>query len=184
MIPSKDLRIQSTCNTLLTYKNLRCGRVVSFWKVAEYRNSPINIECMNHKGSLQKSIFFLHSSNFARSFCSYSQKCVDDNISQARRKLLLTCWERLSPTRESLHESYWIWTLDPPHFVAYHVSLPSGIVTIKKKCSNSKIQKDYLSPVYKESGQLPKERTWTYSVPYPREIWPVGFFFYGFFSRG
>ena len=132
MIPSKDLRIQSTCNTLLTYKDLRCGRVVSFWKVAEYRNSPINIECMNHKGSLQKSIFFLHSSNFARSFCSYSQKCVDDKTSQARRKLLLTCWERLSPTRESLHESYWIWTLDPPHFVAYHVSLPSGTVQYYK----------------------------------------------------
>ena len=59
-----DLRIQSTCNTLLIYKNLRCSRVVSFWKVAETRNSPINIEFMHHRGSLQKSIIFLHSSNF------------------------------------------------------------------------------------------------------------------------
>ena len=128
MIPSKDLRIQSTCDTLLTYKNFRCGRVVSFRKVAESRNSPINIECVHHKGSLQKSIFFLHSPNFARNFCFYRQKCVDNNISQGRRKLLLTFCERLSPTSESRHERYWIWTLDPPHFVAYHVSLPTGIV--------------------------------------------------------
>ena len=41
-IPSRDLRIQSTCNTLAECKNLRCGRVVSFWKVAQARNSPIN----------------------------------------------------------------------------------------------------------------------------------------------
>ena len=59
--------------------------VVNFWKVSETRNSPINIECMHHKGSLQKSIFLLNSSNFARNFCFYRQKCVDDNISHARR---------------------------------------------------------------------------------------------------
>ena len=38
-----------------------------------------------------------------------------------------TFWERRSPTRQSRHERYWNWTLDSPYFVAYHVSLPTGI---------------------------------------------------------